>query len=76
MRPLGIVGDEVIIEVFLHFRDFVIPFLPSFDSEVFTGHGPVESLKEAVALGAPDFGGSVFDAFELEEEFVRMAVWA
>ncbi len=26
----------------------------------------------AVALGAPDFGGPVFDAFELEEEFVRM----
>ncbi len=35
----------------------------------------METLDEAVALRPADFRGSMFDPFQLEEEFVGMVVW-
>ena len=74
MRTLGIVTDQVIVEVLLHGLDAVIELLPPHDPEVLVEQRPVQALHEAVRLRTPLAGGAVFDLFELKEQFVGMPI--
>lgn len=51
---LGVVGDEVGIEVGLHLLDGLVPLLAAHDSEVFVEHGAAQALDQAVGLRAFD----------------------
>lgn len=74
VRAFGVVVDEVFIEICLHLCDVFIPFFASFDAEMLIEEGAMEAFEEAVTLRASDFGFTVFDVFELKEEFIRMPI--
>ena len=71
---LLVVLDQVSIQVLLHQVNGLIPGLAAHDAEVFVQDGPVQSLHEAVGLGALHLRGAVLDAFQLQEELVGMAI--
>jgi len=71
---LMVVFPEECVEVGLHLRQVFVEGRPALDAEVFVEEGSVEAFEVSVALRAPDPGGAVFDALELEEELVGMAV--
>ena len=75
-RPLGVVVDDVCIEVGLHLLDGLVPLLAAHDAETLVEQGAVQALDKAVGLRALDPGGAVLDLLELEKEFVGMAVFA
>lgn len=74
MGALGVVGDQILIEVLLHFTEVLIPLLATFDSEVLIKESAVEAFEEAIALGTSDFRFAVFDFLDLEEEFVGVVI--
>ena len=76
MRALGVVGDEVCVEVFLHLVDAFIELGAAHDAEVFVEQGAVQAFHIAVRLRAADLSGAVLDLFQLQEQFVRMVVRA
>ncbi len=74
--PLGVVADEISVEVFLHLVEAFIKFGPPHDAEALVQKGAVQALEVAVGLLAADLGGAVLDVFQLQEQFVRVAVRA
>jgi len=76
VRALEVVGVKEGINGSLKLVDVFKPSFAPLDAEAFVKESSVESLKEAVALRPTDLGGFVLDVFELEEELVRVLVWA
>ncbi len=74
MGSLGVVDDQVGVEVGLHLLDGLVPLLAALDAEVLVEKPAVQALDEAVGLGPLDLGGAVFDVLGLEEEPVGVAV--
>ena len=74
VRTFGVVDDEEGIEVLLHLVDRLVEGLASLDPEVLVKQRAVQALDEAIGLRATHPGGAMFDAFELQEEFVRVPV--
>ena len=74
--PLMVVFVKECVEVVLHLDDVIVKGGAALDAEVFVEEGAVEAFEVSVALRAADLGGAVFDAFELEEEFVGVVVRA
>lgn len=74
VRAFAIVCSEESIEIFLHFDDVLVEFGAALDAEVLVEQGSVEAFEESVALRASDLGRAVRDAFELQEQFVRVLV--
>ena len=74
MGPLGVVGDQIGVEVVLHGFEAAVELLPSHDSEVLVEQGSVQALDEAVGLGPADPGGAVFDLLDLEEQLKGMTL--
>ena len=70
VRAVMVVFVEESVEVVLHLDNVLVEGGAPLDAEVFVEQGAVEAFEVAVALRAADLSGSVFDAFELEEEFV------
>lgn len=62
---LGMVADQVGVEVGLHGFDAVVELLTPHDAEVLVQQGAVEALDEAVGLRPSHPGGSVLDLLEL-----------
>lgn len=73
---LGVVDEEIGIEVFLHLVEAFIKFDPPHDAEVLVQKGAVQALDVAVGLRAADLSGAVLDIFQLQEQFIRVAVRA
>ena len=65
---------KVPVQVFLHFVNGFIPFLPALDSKVLIQKGSMKPFDETIALGATDLCPPVFDTFQLEKKFIRMAI--
>lgn len=76
MGPLGVVADQVFLEVDLHLSDRLVELLPSLDPEVFVQQCTVQPLDEAVALRPADLRGPMFDLLDLQEQLVRMLIRA
>ncbi len=76
VRALEVVGVEEGVDGGLKLVDVFKPGLAALDAEAFVQEGSMETFKKAVALRAPDLGGFVLDVFELQEELVRVLVWA
>lgn len=74
--PPGVVADHVGIEHGLHLLDGLEPGLAAFDPEVLVEQSAVQALDDAVGLRPADTGPFVLDAFELEEQLIRMLVLA
>jgi len=67
---LGIVRLQVEIEANLHLVEGLVPGGPALHPETLIEERSVEALDQAVGLGPAHPGGAMFDALELEEEFV------
>lgn len=74
MRPFGVVVKQVSVEILLHGLHGLVPVFSPGDAEVLVEQGAVQTFDEAVALRPSHLGGAVFDALELQEQFVGVAV--
>jgi hypothetical protein len=74
--PLGVVVKQPGVEISLQGLDGVVEVLPQVDPEELVEDGAVEALDEAVGPGRADFGAAVFDAVELEVEFIGVVLGA
>ena len=74
MRPLIVILFEVCFKIILHFIDGLIPFGPALNAEVFIEKGPMESFHKAFAPRPSNLDGTVFDLFELEEQFIGVTI--
>ena len=70
VRSFVVVAVQVGVEVRLHFVQGRIPILASLNPEVLVEQCPVQPLHKAIALRASDTGCPMFDAFQLQEQFV------
>ncbi len=74
MWPLGVVDDEVVIQVRLHLFQGLVPLGTPLDAEVLIQQCAVQPLDEPIALWPPNLGGAMLDLLELKEQFIRMFV--
>lgn len=74
MGTLGVVDDEVGVEVGLHLVEALIELGPPHDAEVFIQEGTVQAFDVAVGLRAANLGGAVLDLLELQEQLIGMFV--
>ena len=76
MGTFFVVGDEIIVEAFLHFVNRLEPGPAALDAEVLVEQRSVEALDDAVRLRPLDPGGAVLNGLQLQEQFVGMLVGA
>ena len=74
VRTFFIVVFQIDFQIGLHLVNRFVELCAALDAEVFIQQGAVESLDEAVGLWPTHARGSVFDAFQLQEQFVGVAV--
>lgn len=72
----GIVVEQVSVEHGLYFLDGLEPGPVALDVEVFVQHGPVLAFDDAIGLWSADLGALVGDALQLQEQFIRMVIFA
>jgi len=70
VRLLLAVEGQAGVQILLHFLHRLSPFLASLDPEVLVHEGTVDPLNKAFT----DPGGLVLDAFQLQEELIRVSV--
>lgn len=74
MRTLVVVMVQVLVQVLLHFGHRFVELLAPLDAEVLVQECAVEAFHKAVALGPAHPGGAVLDAFELQEQLIRVDI--
>ena len=72
MAAFEVVVAQERIKVALDFARRDVPGLASRDAEAFVQQRAVHALDEAVGPRCGDLRGAVFDAFQCQQQFVRM----
>ena len=67
---LGMVADQVGVEVLLHGRDTLVETLATHGAEVLVDEDAAKTLNKALGLESSDFFGAVLNGLELGEQFV------
>jgi len=76
MGSFPVVVVQVGVEVLLHLLNGLVPGLAALDPEMLVQQRPVKALDKAVALWPANFGGTMLDPFELQEQLVGVPVGA